>query len=90
MSETVEGTIKTLVEMGFDEAKAKKALTRTGWKGVEAAMEWLLAHGDDVGGDEAEDVEEVAAAAAEPPKELTEEEKKEQKEKLENLRIQRR
>jgi hypothetical protein len=32
---TVEETIKTLVEMGFSEEKAKKGLNKTGWAGVE-------------------------------------------------------
>ena len=41
---TVEGTINQLVEMGFSKEKAEKALNKTGWSGVEAAMEWLLAH----------------------------------------------
>ena len=44
MSATVESTINTLVEMGFSKEKAQGALNKTGWSGVEAAMEWLLAH----------------------------------------------
>jgi Holliday junction resolvasome RuvABC DNA-binding subunit len=36
---TVEETIKTLVEMGFSEERAKKALNKTGWNGVEQV--WL-------------------------------------------------
>ena len=46
---TVEETITQLKEMGFSEEKAKKALMMTGWKGVEPAMEWILAHPDDDG-----------------------------------------
>jgi uncharacterized UBP type Zn finger protein len=47
--ETVESTINTLVEMGFSKDKATKALNKTGWSGVQVAMEWLLAHADDIG-----------------------------------------
>lgn len=48
MSDTVGAILATLVEMGFEEARAKKALEQTGWQGVEAAMEWLLAHPEGV------------------------------------------
>lgn len=44
MSDTVAGILSTLKDMGFSEERANKALTKTGWKGVEPAMEWLLAH----------------------------------------------
>lgn len=50
-----------LVDMGFSTSKAEKALNITGNKGVEPAMEWLLAHCD-----EAEPVPEPTPAA-EPP-----------------------
>ncbi|XP_046663538.1 UBX domain-containing protein 1 [Homalodisca vitripennis] len=36
--------VQMLVEMGFTEEKAAKALAVTGNQGVEPAMEWLLAH----------------------------------------------
>ncbi|XP_055546267.1 UBX domain-containing protein 1 [Wyeomyia smithii] len=39
--------IQTLVDMGFPKDKAERALQVTGNKGVEAAMEWLLAHADE-------------------------------------------
>lgn len=32
---TVEETIQSLVEMGFSPERAKKALNKTGWNGVE-------------------------------------------------------
>lgn len=80
-----------LQEMGFSQEKAKKALMMTGWKGVEPAMEWLLAHPDDDGTLDEEEQEEMAMAeeeAKKPKKELTAEEKKEQMERLEALRVQ--
>lgn len=39
--------VSMLVDMGFSESKAEKALEITGNKGVVPAMEWLLAHSDD-------------------------------------------
>ncbi|XP_053612491.1 UBX domain-containing protein 1 [Plodia interpunctella] len=39
--------IETLIEMGFSKERAEKALAVTNYKGVEPAMEWLLAHADD-------------------------------------------
>lgn len=39
--------IQTLVDMGFQKEKAERALQVTNNKGVEAAMEWLLAHADE-------------------------------------------
>ncbi|XP_033225199.1 UBX domain-containing protein 1 [Belonocnema kinseyi] len=39
--------VAMLVDMGFSIAKAEKALAITGNKGVEPAMEWLLAHCDE-------------------------------------------
>merc|ERR1712083_955345 len=77
---TVEETINTLKDMGFPEERAKKALNKTGWAGVEAAMEWLLSHPEDEEDDDEEVVEEEKPA--EPKPELTEEEKAK---KLEDL-----
>ncbi|XP_077286057.1 UBX domain-containing protein 1 [Arctopsyche grandis] len=39
--------VDTLVEMGFSKQRAERALAITNNKGVEPAMEWLLAHADD-------------------------------------------
>lgn len=39
--------IQTLVDMGFPKERAERALQLTNNKGVEAAMEWLLAHADE-------------------------------------------
>lgn len=39
--------IQTLVDMGFPKERAERALQVTNNKGVEAAMEWLLAHADE-------------------------------------------
>uniref|UniRef100_A0A2M4BTD6 Putative ubiquitin regulatory protein n=1 Tax=Anopheles marajoara TaxID=58244 RepID=A0A2M4BTD6_9DIPT len=39
--------IQTLVDMGFPKEKAERALEVTNNKGVEQAMEWLLAHADE-------------------------------------------
>jgi len=81
--QTVGSVLQTLQEMGFTEERAKKALAKTSWKGVEPAMEWLLAHPDD-GDEDEEDLDDLdasaaaEAAAAEPKRELTEEERAEQ------------
>ncbi|XP_026463895.1 UBX domain-containing protein 1-B-like [Ctenocephalides felis] len=39
--------LKTLMDMGFSKLKAEKALAVTNYKGIEPAMDWLLAHADD-------------------------------------------
>uniref|UniRef100_A0A1A9UVT2 UBX domain-containing protein n=1 Tax=Glossina austeni TaxID=7395 RepID=A0A1A9UVT2_GLOAU len=46
------GDIQMLLEMGFPKEKAEYAMKVTNYKGVEPAMEWLLAHVDeDIPGD---------------------------------------
>ncbi|EDW70651.1 UBX domain-containing protein 1 [Drosophila virilis] len=48
--------VQTLMDMGFPRDRVEYALSVTSHKGVEIAMEWLLAHGD----------EEIPTAAADP------------------------
>ncbi|XVF77067.1 hypothetical protein PTKIN_Ptkin14bG0010000 [Pterospermum kingtungense] len=42
-----EGTIATIVEMGFSRARAEEALRRVETNSVEMAMEWLISHAED-------------------------------------------
>ncbi|KAF2288945.1 hypothetical protein GH714_022951 [Hevea brasiliensis] len=42
-----EGTIATIVEMGFSRARAEEALRRVETNSVEMAMEWLFSHTED-------------------------------------------
>ncbi|KAK9005222.1 hypothetical protein V6N11_042666 [Hibiscus sabdariffa] len=42
-----EGTVATIVEMGFSRARAEEALRRVETNSVEMAMEWLISHADD-------------------------------------------
>ena len=57
--EADETLVAQLMSMGFPESKCKRAALSTGNKEVEAAMEWLLIHGD-----EAEEPTGTAAADA--------------------------
>ncbi|KAG7673554.1 hypothetical protein KSW81_006756 [Nannochloris sp. 'desiccata'] len=45
--EADETLVAQLMSMGFPESKCKRAALSTGNKEVEAAMEWLLVHGDE-------------------------------------------
>ena len=38
-----------LLEMGFGRERSLRALSRTGWIGVEAAVMWLLSNPESVG-----------------------------------------
>ena len=67
--------------------RAKKALNKTGWAGVEAAMEWLLSHPE--GEDEEEDDEVVVEQQPERAP-LTAEEKEAKLKELEERRVQKR
>ncbi|KAK9941207.1 hypothetical protein M0R45_017826 [Rubus argutus] len=42
-----EGTITTIIEMGFSRARAEEALRRVETNSVEMAMEWLFSHPED-------------------------------------------
>lgn len=58
--------LQTLIDMGFPEARAKKAISVAG-NNVEQAMEWLLAHADDPDVDQ----QEAAPPATQPRLNLT-------------------
>jgi len=90
---TKEQQTNQLLDMGFGNNRVVRALQATGFKGVEPAMEWLLAHSDDASLDEPFTEEEglqmksSLETPAEPAKKpLTEEEKQEKLVKLEELR----
>lgn len=36
-----------LMEMGFSETRAQKGLAKTGYQGIQQAMDWILAHSED-------------------------------------------
>ncbi|XP_050404145.1 UBX domain-containing protein 1 [Patella vulgata] len=39
--------VEVLMEMGFPQNRAEKAMAKTGYKSVQLAMDWLFAHSDD-------------------------------------------
>merc|ERR1719312_438100 len=90
--------LSTLMDMGFGENRAKRAIKATSQKGVEPAMEWLLSNSsndtlDDPLTDEDEVEQQDEAESSEPKltlKPMTEEEKKAKLERLEELRKQKR
>lgn len=90
---TKEQQITQLMEMGFGNNRVVRALQATAFKGVEPAMEWLLAHADDNSLDEPFTEEEalemksnLEAPLEAAKKPLTEEEKAEKLARLEELR----
>jgi len=95
-----EQMLASLGEMGFSGNRCARALKATDYKGVEPAMEWLLAHADDAAMDEplteAEATDWTGEKNGEGEEEgparapLTEEERAEKLAKLEVLRVQKR
>jgi len=92
-----ENLMNMLLDMGFGNNRAVRGLQATGFKGVEPAMEWLLAHADDASLDdpfteeEAGEMKKELEAPPEPEKKpLTEEEKAEKLARLEELRVKKR
>jgi len=90
---TKDQQINQLMDMGFGNNRVVRALQATEFKGVEQAMEWLLAHADDTSLDEPFTEEEalqmksnLEAPIEASKKPLTEEEKAEKLAKLEELR----
>jgi len=88
-----EAILQTLQDMGFSLNRAKRGLKATDFKGVEPAMEWLLANADNATLDQPmEEDEEIPVEMkedeppAEPKAPLTEEERREKMEKMEELR----
>lgn len=67
--------LKELMEMGFGENRCVRALHFTDGAGVEAAVQWIVEHGEDV------DVDEELLVPRAPPK-LTPEEAKQKAEEL--------
>ncbi|KAK7104054.1 UBX domain-containing protein 1-like [Littorina saxatilis] len=77
--------VEILGEMGFPQVRAEKALAKTGYKGVQIAMDWIMAHEDDPDIDVPMDIKnpegnvlgqavqetggETAAASGDPPAE---------------------
>lgn len=57
--------IKTLVEMGFPENRAKHAISKSKGTNVQEVMEWLLAHEDELDNAEVEEAEKVEKDNAE-------------------------
>jgi len=71
--------LRQLLDMGFPEVRAEKALVRCGAGTLEAAIEWLAAHGEDPDIDVPLEIKPVAAVPKAP---LTEEEKKQRAKEL--------
>lgn len=94
MSAGRSAALSTLIDMGFGENRARRALKATNNKGVETAMEWLLSNSandtlDDPLTDEDQELDEEKAESSDPKltlKPMSEEEKKAKLERLEELR----
>jgi len=93
----METMVSTLLDMGFSSNRATRGLQATGFKGVEPAMEWLLARADDESLDDPfteEEGQEMKATLEKPVEEekkpLTAEEKAEKLARLEEIRIKKR
>lgn len=94
---STEMMMATLLDMGFGNNRAVRGLQATGFKGAEAAMEWLLARSDDPSLDEdftEEEGQQMKESLEKPKPEekkpLTEEEKAEKLARLEELRVKKR
>jgi len=93
---STEQMMATLLDMGFSNNRAVRALRATGFKGTEPAVEWLFERADDPSLDEDFTEEEGAQIQKElekpqeEKKPLTAEEKAEKLAKLEELRVKKR
>jgi len=93
---STEQMMATLLDMGFSNNRAVRALRATGFKGTEPAVEWLFERADDPSLDEDFTEEEGAQIQQEiekpqeEKKPLTAEEKAEKLAKLEELRVKKR
>ncbi|KAM5138716.1 UBX domain-containing protein 1 isoform 1-T2 [Mantella aurantiaca] len=81
-------TLESLIEMGFPQSRAEKAVAATGNQGIESAMDWLMEHEDDPDIDEpvesvsqetpSEDAAQEMDTGSEERQGLTEEEREKQ------------
>ncbi|EDV23741.1 UBX domain-containing protein 1 [Trichoplax sp. H2] len=85
--------LATLIELGFDRSKSEKALINVNNRGIEGAIDWIMAHTDsnDQSTDptasanmQSQEGQPSSETTAETNRPLTEEEKKEKLEKLES------
>ncbi|XP_055356901.1 UBX domain-containing protein 1-like [Paramacrobiotus metropolitanus] len=88
--DSADPLLSYLLEMGFPQKKAEKALAATGHGSVETAMEWILSHPDDDGEESEGNTQPAGDSAPTMKLPLTEAELEEQARKLEERRVQRR